>query len=195
VYTDDNLAISIDPLAISTRLNKYFTLKPDYMHPQDDYLGTKLKEMVLPNGTKAWGQSSSHYIHNALAYLEAWMNDKEYKLPRRAHGCKLSTRSWCITRVRCRARKLLSIVDGVLQWITEIGCLNIKTKVLMLATHMEMPREWHLYAVFRVFAYLKANYNARRVYDPTYPRIHHQKFKANRDVESNLWRCSQNNPT
>jgi hypothetical protein len=51
----------------------------------------------------------------------------------------------------------------------------------MLATHMAMPREGHLYAVFRVFAYLKAKHNARRVYDPIYPKIQHQKFKANKD--------------
>jgi hypothetical protein len=84
VYTDDILVIIIDPLDILTRLNKYFPLKPDSIHPPDDHLGTKLKVMVLPNGTKAWGQSSSHYIHKAVGNLEAWMKYKEYKLPRRA---------------------------------------------------------------------------------------------------------------
>jgi hypothetical protein len=36
VYTDDILAISIDPLDILTRLKKYFTQKPDYIHLPDD---------------------------------------------------------------------------------------------------------------------------------------------------------------
>jgi hypothetical protein len=67
----------------------------------------------------------------------------------------------------------------VLQWILEIGRLEIKTEISMLATHMAMPREGHFYAVFGVFAYLKAKHNGRRVYDPTYPGINHQKFKAN----------------
>jgi hypothetical protein len=84
VFKDNILAISIDPLDNLTCINKYLTLKPDSIHPPDDYLGTKLKEMVLPNGAKAWGQSSSHYIQNAVANLEAWMKDKNYNLPRRA---------------------------------------------------------------------------------------------------------------
>jgi hypothetical protein len=37
----------------------------------------------------------------------------------------------------------------------------------MLATHTVMPREGHLYAVFREFEYLKTKHNARRVYDKT----------------------------
>jgi hypothetical protein len=78
------LAIGIDPSNVLTHLNTYFALKPDSIHPPDDYLGTKLKETVLLNGVKAWGQSSSHYIHNAVANLELWMADKEYKLLRRA---------------------------------------------------------------------------------------------------------------
>jgi hypothetical protein len=59
-----------------------FALKPDSIRPPDKYLGTKLKETVLPNRTKAWGQSSSHYIQNAVKNLETWMQDKENKLPR-----------------------------------------------------------------------------------------------------------------
>jgi Reverse transcriptase (RNA-dependent DNA polymerase) len=37
VSTDDILSISIDPLDILTRLNTYFTLKPNSIHPPDDY--------------------------------------------------------------------------------------------------------------------------------------------------------------
>jgi hypothetical protein len=80
VHTDDILAIGTNPQEVITRLIKYFALKPDSIHPPDDYLGTKLKETVLPNGTKAWGQSSSHYIQNAVKTLETWMQDKENKL-------------------------------------------------------------------------------------------------------------------
>lgn len=54
----------------------------------------------------------------------------------------------------------------------------------MLAAHMAMPREGHLYAVFRVFAYLKKKHNSRLVYDPTYPRINFGEFKANEDWQN-----------
>jgi hypothetical protein len=84
VYFDDILAIVIDPNNVLTRLNKYFALKPVSIHPPDDYLGTKLKDTVLPNGVKAWGQSSLHYIQNTVANLEVWIKDIEYNLPKKA---------------------------------------------------------------------------------------------------------------
>jgi hypothetical protein len=69
----------------------------------------------------------------------------------------------------------------VLRWIIEVGRIDITTEVSMLAAHMAMPRIGHLYAVFRVFAYLKAKHNARLIFDPTYPSINHHKFKENLD--------------
>jgi hypothetical protein len=59
VYTDDILANGVDPKDILMKLNKYFKLKPDSIHLPDYYLGTKIKKTVLPNGSSAWGQSSS----------------------------------------------------------------------------------------------------------------------------------------
>jgi hypothetical protein len=53
----------------------------------------------------------------------------------------------------------------------------------MLALHMAMPREGHLYAVCRVFAYLKAKNNSRLIFVPTYPKISHECFKADQDWE------------
>ncbi len=46
---------------------------------------------------------------------------------------------------------------------------------------MALPREGHLFAVFRVFSYLKAKHNARLIFDPTEPNIDHSKFKAHED--------------
>jgi preprotein translocase subunit Sss1 len=186
VYTDDILAIGIDPSNVLTRLNKYFALKPDSIHPPDDYLGTKLKETVLPNGVKAWGQSSSHYIHNAVANLELWMADKEYKLPRKAstpmvasYRPEIDVSPVLVAEIANYYQSLI----GVLRWVVEIGRIDITTEVSMLASHMAMPREGHLYAVFRVFAYLKAKHNSRLMFDPSYPTIHHEKFRADQDWE------------
>jgi hypothetical protein len=173
VYTDDILAIGIDP---------------DYVpiHPPDDYLGTKLKETVLPNGVKAWGQSSSHYIQNSVANLEVWMKDKEYKLPKKAPTPMVAS-----FRPEVDVTPLLDplianyyqSIIGVLRWIVENGRMEITTEVSMLSSHVAMPREGHLYAVFRVFAYLKAKHNSRLIFDPTYPNIPHECFKAYQDWE------------
>jgi hypothetical protein len=42
VYTDDILAIGIEPRVVLNKLNKYFTLKPESIKPPDDYLGLKI---------------------------------------------------------------------------------------------------------------------------------------------------------
>jgi hypothetical protein len=74
---------------------------------------------------------------------------------------------------------------GVLRWAVEIGRIDITTEVSMLATHMAMPREGHLNAVFRVFAYLKMKHNSRLIYDPSYPKVDINLFKA--DVDWTLY--------
>ena len=59
--------------------------------------------------------------------------------------------------------------------------MDITTEVSMLAAHMAMPRIGHLYAVFRIFAYLKGKHNARLIYDATYPKIDFTSFKSTED--------------
>jgi hypothetical protein len=49
VYTDDNLAVGVETKDLLTKLNKYFRIKQDSMHPPDDNLGTKIKKKALPN--------------------------------------------------------------------------------------------------------------------------------------------------
>jgi hypothetical protein len=53
----------------------------------------------------------------------------------------------------------------------ELGLIDIITEVSMLSTHICLPREGHLEAVFHVFAYLGLHQNARVVFDPTYPAV------------------------
>jgi hypothetical protein len=187
VYTDDILAIGMNPLNVIEKLNKYFKLKPESVHAPDNYLVTRLKETVLPNGVKAWGQSSSQYVQNAVKNLETWMSDKQYKLPK-----KVATPMLATYRPEMDVTALLDADEanyyqslvGVLRWIIEVGRIDITTEVSMLAAHMALPRVGHLYAVLRVFAYLKAKHNSRMIFDHTYPTINHHKFKANEDWTS-----------
>jgi hypothetical protein len=53
----------------------------------------------------------------------------------------------------------------------ELGRIDIITEVSMLSTHLFLPHEGHLEAVFHVFAYLGLHHNARVVFDPTYPSV------------------------
>jgi len=40
---------------------------------------------------------------------------------------------------------------GVLQWIVELGQIDIMTEVSMLSTHNAMPREGHLEGIYHIF--------------------------------------------
>jgi hypothetical protein len=53
----------------------------------------------------------------------------------------------------------------------ELGSIVIITEVSMLSTHLCLPREGHLEAVFHVLAHLGLHNNARVVFDPTYPSV------------------------
>ena len=162
------------------KLNKYFKLKPDSIHPPDDYLGTKIKITSLPNGKKAWGQSSSHYVREAVKNLEEWMSSNGYHFSKKAETPMSSSyRPELDITAELDAEKAnyYQSVIGVLRWIIETGRLDITTEVSMLAAHMAAPREGHLKAALQVFAYLKKKHNARLIYDPTYPKIDVNEFK------------------
>jgi hypothetical protein len=73
---------------------------------------------------------------------------------------------------------------GVLRLIIEIGRLDITTEVSMLAAHMGPPREVHLTALLRVFAYLKNKHNARLIYDPSSAQIETSDFKDDKDLKA-----------
>ena len=66
---------------------------------------------------------------------------------------------------------------GVLRWMVELGRVDIITEVSMLSSHLACPREGHLEAVYRIFAYLDKKHNSRMVFDPTYPEIDMSAFK------------------
>jgi hypothetical protein len=59
----------------------------------------------------------------------------------------------------------------VIRWSAELGRIDILTEISELASHLAMPREGHLEAVFRLFNFLDKKHNASVVFDPTYPVI------------------------
>jgi hypothetical protein len=61
--------------------------------------------------------------------------------------------------------------------MVEIGRVDIITDVSELSSHLALPREGHLEAVFHMFAYLKKKHNAHVVFDPMYPELDMSVFK------------------
>src|SRR6476620_7482436 len=61
--------------------------------------------------------------------------------------------------------------------MVEIGQVDIITEVSTLASHLALPQEGHLEAVFHIFGYLKKKHNSRMTFDPTYLEIDHSSFQ------------------
>ena len=55
--------------------------------------------------------------------------------------------------------------------------IDIITKVFMLSSHMAMPREGHIEAVFRTLLYLNSKHNMLMIFDPSYEDIKMEQFK------------------
>ena len=65
---------------------------------------------------------------------------------------------------------------GILCWMVEMGRIDIVMEVSLLASHVALPREGHLEAVFHKYTYLKHKHNSCLALDPTYPQVHMGDF-------------------
>ena len=183
LYVDDCLCIHHNATEALEKLDTFFMMKPGSIGDPDIYLGSKLRKVQLDNGVWAWGQSPSKYIQdacrNAEEYLSKRFNGRKFQ--KRVSGPwpanymaevdvspELGSEQAAYYQSQC----------GVLHWIVELGRVDIVTEVSCLASHMALPREGHLDAVFHVFGYLAAKHNSRLVFDPTYPEIDESRFQV-----------------
>ena len=66
---------------------------------------------------------------------------------------------------------------GILQWVVELGHVDICLGVSMMSTHMTLPRKGHLDQVLQIFGYLKKYHKTELVYDPSEPEIELPQFE------------------
>ena len=143
---------------------------------------SQLHPFQLSGGVMAWAMSLSKHIQVAMN------NVKDY-LAKSYPGCGLPK---CATaplpinympkldvtpELDADKASFYQSQIGVLHWCVELGCINIITKVSALSSHLALPHEGHLEAVFHIFAYLECWHNACIVYDPNYPNIDMSVFK------------------
>ena len=64
----------------------------------------------------------------------------------------------------------------ILQWMVELGQVDIATEVSLLSLHVALPREGHLETIFHLYAYLKQKHNSQLALDPTYPQVDMRLF-------------------
>ena len=182
LYVDDVLCIHHDGVNTIKIIDKYFKMKDGSIGDPDMYLGAKLRKTRLPNGVEAWATSPSKYVNEAVKNVESYLA-KEYD----GRTLKRKAGAPFIPGYRpeldlspeldsTQAQYYQSLI-GVLQWMVEIGRIDMITEVSMMASHNAMPREGHLDNIFHMFAYLKIKHNSRMVFDPSYPTIDMTSFK------------------
>ena len=182
LYVDDALCVHHDAQTALEDLDRYFQMKENSIGDPDLYLGAKLRKTTLPNGVQAWSTSPSKYIQEAVRCVEAHLH-KEYgnrKLAKRATAP--FPRDYIpeldiSPELAAKQANYYQSLMGILQWMVEIGRVDMLTEVSMMASQLAMPREGHLECVFHMFAYLKIKHNSRMVFDPTYPDIDMNAFK------------------
>jgi hypothetical protein len=65
---------------------------------------------------------------------------------------------------------------GIIRWATEIGRVDVLHEVLVLSQYQAQPREGHLLAVLRIFAYWKTAPKLSLYFDPRLPRHDYTTF-------------------
>jgi hypothetical protein len=162
IYVDDVMVIHHDALTVLARLNKYFKLKPGSVGDPGMYLGATIHKMTLDNGVSAWASSPAKYVWASVGNVEKYLQDlknDQWKLPRKcSNPFELDYEPELDTSEELNAElsNWYMHLIGMLQWMVEIGRVDILTEVSMMSSHMAMPREGHLDAVLHIFGYLKA---------------------------------------
>ncbi len=183
LYVDDVMVILHNAMIILARLDKYFKLKPGSIGNPSVYFGATVKTMILANGVLAWASSPTKYVWAFVENVEKYLKDlgdEQWKLPRKcSNPFELDYKPELNGSKELNAKLsswYMSLI-GMLQWMVEIGRVDILTEAPLMLSHMTMPREGHLDAVLHIFGHLQIVYNSRITFDPTVPYCNKSTFQ------------------
>ena len=128
--------------------------------------------MTLENGVKCWSFSSAQYVTAAENNVERHLKTAGHTLPRKAPA-PFET-DYCpeidiSTELSSGDANYFQSLIIILQWIVELGRIDIAVEFSMMSLMMVMPRKDHLLQLYHIFAYLKQRYNREMVFNPTLP--------------------------
>ena len=184
---DDALCINVDAVAELEKLDGYFKMKPGSIGDPDIYLGGKLRTVIMedPNTgltCEAWGLSPTKYVQAAIDNVEEYLakNFGGRKLPKKCAKAPFASDYRPELDLTPELDPTLCSYYqsqiGILRWMVELGRVDIITEVSELSSHLALPREGHLEAVFRIYLYLKYKKNTLMVYEPSYPTVSEDRF-------------------
>jgi hypothetical protein len=182
LYVNDALAIGVNAeKMLREEIGRYFELKEASIGPPKIYLGGRMPQVILDNGMKAWGISSSQYVQSAVNNVEKYLKEKGKGLPKKADTpmrtlyCPMLDVS---AELDAEEGSYYMSLIGILRWMVELGRVDICLEVSLLSSHLALPRRGHMDQVLHIFAYLKVHHNAEIVLDPSDPVINENGFAA-----------------
>ena len=177
VYVDDVLIISHDPHSIVKAIeNRPYELKGGTA--PESYLGANIGKYTIVKGIETWYMSSSQYLDRAISVVEAKLGKLlpgskiKTPLPTDYHP-ELDTSPYL---EEDDANYYLSLI-GILQWLCELGRVDICFAVGLMSRFNALPRQNHMDTVLRVFAYLKQHKNSKLVFDYRQKDIPEEMFQ------------------
>jgi hypothetical protein len=136
--------------------------------------------VTLESGIEAWAFDSCQYEQSAVCNMEDHFRKAGEKLLYKA-PTPLSS-GYCpeidvSPKLGEDDASYFHSLVGVLWWIVKLGRVDIDVKVLMMSSHLALPRVGHLKEIYHVFAYLKANLNTKMVFNLTPVAVDMNLFK------------------
>lgn len=175
VYVDDLLICSADPTKIKKLFEEAYTLKKnpetgERWEPPTKYLGATIgKWKAVGSSESYWSMSGKEYIAAAVKNVEEYLGKHNMALRKNVRQpLPMDYRPELDTTPELDMSKTRYYQEliGVLRWITECGRIDILHEISLLSRHNCAPREGHLEACFRIFAYLRHNMNKKIVFNP-----------------------------
>ena len=173
VYTDDILVISHKPKETLTMLDHHNHLKPDSIGVPTTYLGSQVMQFNLNDdpAQRCWALSAEKYVSEAIRNVKCYLEQQGQVLKSKASGVlpsvyhpELDLKPYCDDEAANYYQQQI----GVLQWIVELGRVDVCTEVSMLASYAMAPREGHMQAIFHMFTFLNTHQRSTLVLDPSY---------------------------
>lgn len=170
IYTDDILALSMDPLGrcIQPLVDKGYVCKD--IGPPTRYLGASIEEVEVEGATgtihKFWSMSAEKYLTLALETIET-------KLGETLKHKKADTPISPSYHPEVDESAILGDEDanyyqsliGILQWTVELGRIDVAYECQLMSGFSCAPRKGHLDALYGVFRYLKKYKKMKLVLD------------------------------
>ncbi|GAX25842.1 hypothetical protein FisN_6Hu120 [Fistulifera solaris] len=179
-YVDDILCVSEKPVETMDILKKTYALKEEAAEPER-YLGANIAKVQLADGRTAWSMSSNDYVKGAIDVVKGMLAE-DHKVLKQGKGSdrpmpqnyrpEEDTTRVLGDRLASRYQQLI----GMLRWACELGRVDILLETALMSTCLCMPREGHLEAVYKIFAYLDAHRQSNMIFDPKVVELNESAF-------------------